>query len=100
MDYPKIIELVAEKYDITPYQLLGRSRIKYYVTARSEAANILRNDIGLTYSKIGVILGGRDHTTVINLLRHYKKMQSIISIREENYERVVKNLEHGLSNRN
>lgn len=97
VDYLKIIDLVAKKHGISPRQLVGKSRMRHYVTARANAAHILRHDLGLTYPAIGMILGGRDHTTIINLLRHHARMVELQVAREENYERVVKNLENSLS---
>ena len=96
VDYLKIIKLVAKKHGITLRQLLGPLRIRHLVTARSEAAHILRNDLGLTYPAIGLILGRRDHTTIINLLQHHKNMEELQKVRAENYRIVVESLENSL----
>ena len=39
--------------------------------ARKEAAYCLRRDIGMSLGRIGMILGGRDHSSVVHLIRRH-----------------------------
>ena len=63
-----VVAAIAEKHGFTKAQLLGKSRVRSLVDARSEAAKALRAK-GLSLPRIGQLLGGRDHTTILNLLR-------------------------------
>lgn len=65
----RIFELdpIAEAYGLTVQQVLVRSRARRLVNARRDMARHLR-DKGLTLPEIGRFLG-RDHTTILHLLR-------------------------------
>lgn len=56
------------KYRITKAQLEGEGRTVHLVNARRYVAQNLR-EMGLQLKAIGLVLGGRDHSTVINLLK-------------------------------
>lgn len=66
----QIISDVCQKWGITEENLKGNSRINIFVMARREAAKAMRESTDISYTSIGVILGGRDHATV---LRYFKK---------------------------
>lgn len=65
-----ILGSVAESFDLTVRELLGKSRATDVVNARSVVAHILR-DRGLSYDRIGKLLGDRDHSTIINALSKF-----------------------------
>lgn len=65
-----VIESVARDYGLTAADLRGPSRDQEIVDARRVVTRALRIR-GLSYSVIGRVMGGRDHTTVINLDRTY-----------------------------
>jgi len=61
----KIIQVVAEFYDLKERDLLSSSRKKEIVKPRQVAMYLLREDLKSSYPFIGRKLGGKDHTTAI-----------------------------------
>ena len=53
-------------YSITVADLIGKSRNAKFVLPRHIAMYILKTHYDLTFAKIGSILNGRDHTTIMN----------------------------------
>lgn len=67
ISYPdKIIKDVCSFYNIKPTQLKGPKRDAFLVRARQVSMFLLKKEVGLSFSEIGNILGGRDHTTVMH----------------------------------
>ncbi len=65
--YPEdVIKSICEFYQIKPTQLKGTKRDAKLVRARHACMFVLKKEGGLTYSEIGNILGGRDHTTIMH----------------------------------
>lgn len=64
----KIIEVVADFYNVSPEDLLKQSRKKEYVTPRQIAMYIIRKELETSLPSIGELFGGRDHTTVIHAI--------------------------------
>jgi chromosomal replication initiator protein len=62
----KIIETVADFYNVSIEDLLKQSRKKEYVTPRQIAMFIIRRELETSLPSIGEFFGGRDHTTVIH----------------------------------
>ena len=62
----KIINVVADYYNLVPAQLTGKVRTGQLALARHVAMYLIRINIDVPLSKIGNIFGGRDHTTVMN----------------------------------
>lgn len=62
----KIIQAVAEFYDLKERDLLSSSRKKEIVKPRQVAMYLLREDLKSSYPFIGRKLGGKDHTTAIH----------------------------------
>lgn len=60
-----IIEVVAEHFHLTPDDIRGNKRTASIVYPR-QIVMYLCKEHGTTYKKIGEILGGRDHTTVMH----------------------------------
>tara|TARA_B100001971_G_C18110422_1_gene493868 strand:- start:181 stop:987 length:807 start_codon:yes stop_codon:yes gene_type:complete len=61
----KIIQIVAEFYDLREKQLLAPSRKKEIVRPRQIAMFLLREELKSSYPSIGDRFGGKDHTTAI-----------------------------------
>lgn len=57
---------VARAFLVEPQALVGRSRSTYVVQVRNAACWVVREKFGLSYPQIGVLMGGRDHSTVIH----------------------------------
>ncbi|MBI4049371.1 MAG: chromosomal replication initiator protein DnaA [Candidatus Doudnabacteria bacterium] len=62
----KIIEVVADFYNISVEDILKQSRKKEYVNPRQIAMFIIRRELETSLPSIGEFFGGRDHTTVIH----------------------------------
>lgn len=65
------IAKVCNHFDISSATLKSKSRKKELVWARCIVIHYLRNNTALTLKKIGSMMGGRDHTTVIYQLEQY-----------------------------
>jgi len=61
----KIIQVVAEFYDLKERELLAASRKKEVVRPRQIAMYLLREELKYSYPLIGKKFGGKDHTTAI-----------------------------------
>jgi len=62
----KVVSTVAKYFDFRNKDLLGSSRKADLVVARHIAMYLLRDTLGLQFTKVGEIMGGRDHTTVMH----------------------------------
>ena len=61
----KILQIVAEFYDLREKDLIAASRKKEVVRPRQIAMYLLREELKDSYPFIGKKLGGKDHTTAI-----------------------------------
>jgi len=66
-----LVLLVARVFDKLPSEIKGRGRSQALVKPRRVIAKILRQR-GWSYPRIGDVLGGRDHSTAINLLHNFE----------------------------
>jgi|WetSurMetagenome_2_1015567.scaffolds.fasta_scaffold709205_2 chromosomal replication initiator protein len=84
-----IINTVVAYYGIPMKELASKNRRREFVNARQIAFYLLSKHTSLTYRQIGLLFGGRDHTTVIygiktinKLSPLYKSISNDISILE------------------
>lgn len=75
----KIIQTVAEFYDLKEKDILASSRKREIIKPRHVAIYLLRDELKCSYPFIGKKIGGKDHTTVIH---GYKKICKEISHNE------------------
>ncbi len=75
----KIMEVVADFYNVSVDDLVRQSRKKEYVTPRQVAMYIIRKELETSLPMIGEIFGGRDHTTVIHAV---DKIQNLAKEKE------------------
>lgn len=68
----KIIEAVADQYDIPAEEILGKSQSRECVTPRQMAMHLCRKQLKLPFMKIGDIFG-RDHSTVMSSIKRIQK---------------------------
>lgn len=68
----KVISTVAKYFDYRNKDLLGKSRKADLVTARHIAMFLLRDTLNIQLEKVGEIMGGRDHTTVMHAVEKMK----------------------------
>jgi len=64
---------VCDKYEVTMEQLLCPRRHRFIVLARQEFCYRAKNEARASFPMIGQFLGGRDHTTIIESVKRYKK---------------------------
>ena len=67
----EILCIVANQLGVNVNDVIAKTRIQSAVIARSILINVLRDKYAMPFTKIGVILGNRDHTTMI----HHVKMK-------------------------
>ena len=61
-----VLDVVVTHYDITPEQIVGKSREQRFALPRQVAMYLLREEIKCSFPTIGDHLGGRDHTTAMH----------------------------------
>jgi chromosomal replication initiator protein len=64
-----VLDTVCAYFSISKDTLAGRRRDKQTAMARQVAMYLLREEINLSLTSIGRLLGGRDHTTVLHAHR-------------------------------
>jgi chromosomal replication initiator protein len=62
----KVLEVVAQYFDISLENLRGNSRKKELVVPRQISMFLMREEVHASYPNIGDELGGRDHTTAMH----------------------------------
>ncbi|MFW5960955.1 MAG: DnaA ATPase domain-containing protein [Desulfohalobiaceae bacterium] len=85
----KIIALVAEYFQISTEQILSGQQDKNTVLARQIAMYLCRSLLQQTYTQIGQVLGGKDHSTVLYSCQKIKKLQKD----NKNIKNLLKTLE-------
>ena len=80
----EMLAIVANQLGVNVNDITAKTRIQAAVIARSILINVLRDKYSMPFTKIGVILGNRDHTTMIHHVRmkmnkeHFWKPDHII----------------------
>lgn len=69
----KVINVVADYYNLTPSQLAGRIRTQQIALARHISMYLIRELLDVPFAKIGQSFGGKDHSTVINAINKVEK---------------------------
>ena len=82
----RIIELVAKEWQISVADLRGRDRSQKVAQPRQVAMYLLRKETDSSLPQIGVLIGGRDHTTVMYAI---EKVSGDIETKTELRKRVV-----------
>ena len=72
----EIIAEIARVKRISPGDITGKSRLSHYLPARNLTAHVLRHR-GWNLPAIGRIMGGRDHSTIVNSLRRFEERASL-----------------------
>ncbi len=63
--YENCMSIIADFYNISISDLIGTKRSSKYIVPRHICMYILKTKYDLPYKKIGALMGGKDHTTVI-----------------------------------
>jgi len=72
-----VLAKTARYFSFKTKDLCGKSRKAELVTARHIAMYLLRKDLNLPLIKIGELLGGKDHTTVIYAIEKVEQQFSV-----------------------
>jgi chromosomal replication initiator protein len=72
-----ILYEVSVKWDVSTADLKGRARLKHLVKPRQEVYYRLQKERELSAAQIGLIMGGRDHTTIFCGIKAHKKRVGI-----------------------
>ena len=62
----RIINVVADYYSLTPSQVTGNSREGKIALARHVSMYLIRSMLDIPFTRIGMIFGGKDHSTVMS----------------------------------
>lgn len=90
----QVLIKVCEYFNIKESELVGPKRVKVLIFPRHLTMHILSEELKLTVEKIGQILGGRDHTTVMH---GRDKIKRLIGEDEET-QRIFTEVRQSLSN--
>lgn len=99
LNHPRIDDIiiaVAYEFVVTPEQILSVSRVNEIVVPRHVVSYIAREMTPYSFPAIGRMMGGRDHTTILN---SWKKIHARISKdkdMQKRVERIKKILRKGL----
>lgn len=85
----QILTTIAQEYGITMDELLSHNRSQRVAFPRQVAMYILREESELSLPKIGELLGGRDHTTV---MYGHEKITDLLE-RDKNLRRKLVNIQ-------
>ena len=88
-----ILKVVADYYNLTEKQLKSKSRTKNISNARHIAMYLSREMLDLSYDKIGVEFGGKDHTTVMNA---HDKIEKLVA-ENDMYKQIISELKKKLA---
>ncbi len=78
--HKKILTTVSKYYNIPQSDIVGSKRNKEIVLPRQISIYLMRKELSLSYPKIGGIMGGRDHTTIIH---GYEKIAKLMTQDED-----------------
>ena len=76
LDSKKVISVVCDYFNLNLKDLTGPKRQKELILPRHMLMYILSEEMGQTVEKIGQLLGGRDHTTVMHGRDKIKKLST------------------------
>lgn len=71
----EILMRVAEHFSVEKNDIKSKKRTKDVSYARQIAMFLLREEIGYSHPKIGEVLGGRDHTTIMHGVNKIKEIK-------------------------
>ncbi len=74
IDYKQVLSTICSFFDLNLKDLTGPKRQKEYVLPRHMAMYFLSEELRLTVEKIGELMGGRDHTTVMHARDKIRKL--------------------------
>lgn len=82
LDHKRVLSTINQYFNLRMADLIGPRRQKEFVLPRQIAMYILYEDCHLPMERVGEILGGRDHTTILHGIE--KIRQALVRDREIN----------------
>ena len=70
-----IIKIICKYYSITEEELKEKNRSPKLVKARNFTVYFLKNKLNLTYKEISVILGMKDHTNAVKIIKNFNNFK-------------------------
>ncbi len=93
VDHKKLLSTVNDYFNLKMADITGPRRQKELVMPRQIAMYLMQTECNMPFEKIGQVLGGRDHTTVMHGV---DKIKSAIS-RDREIQRVVMEIKQNLA---
>lgn len=90
-----VLEAVQRRYCVDRESLIIKGRRERVVWARHVAMYALREEVGLTFTEIGQIFGGRDHGTALHAHRKVGAWIKIYPQRKSEVEEVMAAVRRG-----
>ncbi len=90
----KVLEAVAQAYGVSVAELQAKGRSRRVAVPRQVAMYLLREEAGLSLPRIGELLGGRDHSTIMHGVRKVADQLE----RDAHFRRRVMNIREHLYN--
>ena len=88
----KIVNVVAEYYNVSAADILGKSRVAQIALARHISMYLIRDMLDVPYKRIGTLFGGKDHSSVMDAVSKVENMlkndQSTVAAVEELKSRI------------
>lgn len=88
----KLINVVSDYFKVGENDILSNSRKKELVVARRLCWYILRSKYDFSYSKIGEIFGGKDHSTVMTGVQEIENSLKEDVATKKNVENILKKI--------
>jgi len=90
----RILSAVAEQFGVSESALLGRNRSREIALPRQVAMYLIRSETHASLPQIGLVVGGRDHTTVLYACDKIEEQlqtddalrRRVLAVREKLYE--------------
>ncbi|HSX14794.1 MAG TPA: chromosomal replication initiator protein DnaA [Candidatus Saccharimonadales bacterium] len=88
-----VLEKIAAYFDLQVSDLVGIKRDKEIVVPRQMAMYLMRHELGMSFPKIALSVGGRDHTTAMHSVSKIERSvegdeilrQELVGIKEQLY---------------
>ncbi|MFB6348557.1 chromosomal replication initiator protein DnaA [Moraxella marmotae] len=94
MNAESIRDLVAEYYQLSPKDLMGKKRARHIARPRQIAMALIRELIEDSYPEIGQVFGGRDHSTVMHACDKVKELLTTDANIQKDYHSLKMMLEY------
>jgi chromosomal replication initiator protein len=88
-----VVEEACKVFNADPEKISKRTRAQEVVNVRHFVSWFLVKNMGMTLKAVGIeVLGGRDHTTVINSIKKFSNLYETEELFKENSNIIVENL--------